>query len=113
MQIPSSPNPFPPATTKAVNSASSADAGLASAPANSKSATKGRDVAQEFLDYVKTDPIARMRANILKSMRLTEDQLNAMPPEQRKAIEEKIEQLIKEQLEKNANKPGQVVNISA
>ena len=113
MQISSSSSFFAPTTANATGSAAPADAGIAGASGKSKSASKGRDVTQEFLDYAKMDPIARMRANILKRMGLTEDQLKAMPPEQQKAIEQKIQELIKQQLEKNASKPGQVVNFSA
>jgi TPP-dependent pyruvate/acetoin dehydrogenase alpha subunit len=59
------------------------------------------------------DPMERLRANILKSMGLTEDDLKNMSPEQKKAVEDKIAQLIKEQLEKNQGKTGQVVDVSA
>jgi hypothetical protein len=46
-------------------------------------------------------------------MGLTEDDLKNMSPEQQKAVEQKIEQIIQQQLQKNAGKTGQVVNISA
>jgi len=55
----------------------------------------------------------RMRAQILKSMGLTEDDLKKMSPEQQKAVEQKIEQIIKQELQKNAGTTGQVVNVSA
>jgi hypothetical protein len=36
-----------------------------------------------------------------------------MTPAQQKAVEQKIEQLIKEDMQKNAGKTGQVVDLSA
>ena len=59
-------------------------------------------------------PVAeRLRASILKSMGLTEQQLDQMPPAQRQAIEKKIEGIIKQKLQQNGGQPGQLVNASA
>jgi hypothetical protein len=96
-------NPSPIGST----SGSGATASLTAVPSQDDS------VEQAFLNYAKMSPMERLRANILKSMGLTEDQLKSMPPEQQKAVEQKIEQLIKEQLEKNADKQGQVVDVTA
>lgn len=107
---------FGPSTAKATSNAGAANSASSTgttAPATGKLKSKGEDVVQEFMDYAKMDPMERLRANILKSMGLTEDDLKNMSPEQQKAVEQKIEQLIKEQLQKNAGKTGQVVNISA
>ena len=65
------------------------------------------------MDYAKMSPMERMRAQILKSMGLTEDDLKKMSPEQQKAVEQKIEQIIKQELQKNAGQTGQVVDVSA
>ena len=114
MQIPSSSGLFGPTTARAANSPSSpAGATAATVSGKSRLASKGNDVVQEFLDYAKMDPIARMRASILKSMGLTEDDLKNMSPEQQKSVEQKIEQLIQQELQKNAGKTGQVVDVSA
>ena len=75
--------------------------------------SKGDDVVQQFMDYAKMSPMERLRASILKSLGLTEDDLKKMTPAQQKAVEQKIEQLIKEDMQKNAGKTGQVVNVSA
>jgi hypothetical protein len=112
MQISSSSSFFAPTSSKAASSTSAA-ANAEPIPGKSKLAAKGNDVVQQFLDYANMDPIQRMRANILKSMGLTEDDLKNMSPEQQKAVEQKIEQLIQEQLKKNAGKTGQVVDVSA
>jgi hypothetical protein len=113
MQIPSSSGLFGPTTTRPATSPSVSDASTASVSGKSKLASKGNDVVQEFLDYAKMDPIARMRASILKSMGLTEDDVKNMSPEQQKAVEQKIAQMIQQELQKNAGKTGQVVDVSA
>src|SRR5262249_61404913 len=123
MQISSFTPYFGPSPTKttsssnATSAASSTDATASGSPTAS-SVTNGLDtrsdnVVKEFLDYAKMSPMERLRANILKSMGLTEDDLKKMSPEQQKAVEQKIEQIIKQQFEKNAGKTGQVVNLSA
>jgi TPP-dependent pyruvate/acetoin dehydrogenase alpha subunit len=114
MQIPSSTSYFGSTATKTTSNAGAANAASSTtSPAMGKLKSKGNDVVQEFMDYAKMDPMARMRANILKSMGLTENDVKNMSPEQQKAVEQKIEQLIKEQLQKNAGKTGQVVDVSA
>ena len=70
-------------------------------------------VEQQFLKYAQMSPMDRMRANILKSMGLSEDDLKNMSPEQQKAVEQKIKDVIEQQFEKNAGKAGQAVDISA
>ena len=104
-------------STGATSAADSTDATTAST-ASATSVTggltpQGDDVVQQFMDYAKMSPMERMRASILKSMGLTEDDLTKMSPEQQKAIEQKIEQMIKQELQKNAGKTGQVVDVSA
>jgi hypothetical protein len=54
--------------------------------------------ADEFMAYMKKTPEERMRDSILKSMGMTEEELESLPPEQRKAIEDKIKELIKEKV---------------
>ena len=116
MQIPSSTSYFGSTATRATSNAGAAGAANSTStttPTTGKLKPKGDDVVQEFMDYAKMDPMERLRANILKSMGLTEDDLKNMSPEQQKAVEQKIEQIIQQQLQKNAGKTGQVVNISA
>jgi hypothetical protein len=104
-------------STGASNATSGAGATTGSSP-TSTSATNGLtsggdSVVQQFMDYAKMNPMERLRASILKSMGLTEDDLKKMSPEQQKAVEQKIEQMIKQQLQKNAGTTGQVVDVSA
>jgi len=58
----------------------------------------GKTAAQELEEYLKKSPAEHMRDAILKEMGLTEDDLAAMPPEKRKAIEDTIAAKIKEKL---------------
>jgi len=49
-------------------------------------------------DYMSKSPAEHMRDAILKEMGLTEEELNAKPPEERMALEEEINRRIKERL---------------
>jgi len=73
------------------------------ASAAARNSGAGSAVA-DFLGYAKETPAQRMRDAILKSMGLSEDDLNAMSPEKRKAVEETIRQKIKEAAEEAAKK---------
>jgi hypothetical protein len=53
--------------------------------------------ADSIAAYVKMTPAQRMRANALKELGLTEDDLKNMSPDQAKAAEAKIADLIKMQ----------------
>ncbi len=70
------------------------------------------DVEAEFLAYARMSPAERMRDNILKSMGLTEDDVNAMSPADRQKLEAKIKELIKQQLEEAAKKKGQLLDVA-
>lgn len=90
------------------------DAGTTAAAQSASGGSLGdTSVEQQFLKYAQMSPMDRMRANILKSMGLSEDDLKNMTPEQQKAVEQKIKDLIEQQFEKNAGKAGQAVDISA
>ncbi len=53
-------------------------------------------VAKDFLDWMKKDPIEKLRERILESKGLDEESLAALPPEEREAIEAEIRQAIKQ-----------------
>jgi hypothetical protein len=112
MQISSAGSYFSSVPTTSSAGASTGGANAASALADGD-ASGDDSVVQDFLNYAKMDPIQRLRANILKSMGLTQADLNAMTPAQQQAVEQKIEQLIKQELQKNADKTGQLVDLSA
>lgn len=55
------------------------------------------DAKQEFLDFMSKTPEERMREQILLSLGLTEEDLEAMEPDERLAVEQKIADIFKEQ----------------
>jgi hypothetical protein len=97
----------------ASNSNPAGAAGSGATGSNSASASQDNSVVQDFLNYAKESPADRLRDSILKSMGLTQEQLDKMPPAQRQAIEKKIEDIIKQKLQQNGGQPGQLVNASA
>ena len=70
------------------------------------------DVEAEFLAYARMSPAERMRDNILKSMGLTEDDVNAMSPADRQKLENRIKELIKQQVEEAAKRKGQLLDVA-
>ncbi|GJD53695.1 hypothetical protein OPKNFCMD_6472 [Methylobacterium crusticola] len=74
--------------------------------------TSSESVKSDFLKYAKMSPLERMRANILKSMDLTEEQLGSLPLAQRQKVEDQIKETIKTMMTGSGAK-GQLVNLSA
>lgn len=69
--------------------------------------------ADELEAYVKMTPAERMRDAMLKRMGVTEEELAAMPPEQRKGFEDKIGELVVEEMQQTAQKTGSRIDTSA
>jgi hypothetical protein len=61
-----------------------------------------RTAEDKFLDYMKQTPEERIRDKILKALGITEEDLEAMTPDERLGLEEKIREIIKETLVKGA-----------
>ena len=97
----------------ASNSSTAGSAGSGTTASNSAASSQDNSVVQDFLNYAKESPAERLRDSILKSMGLTQEQLDKMPPAQRQAVEKKIEDIIKQKLQQNGGQPGQLVNASA
>jgi len=94
------------AATAAKPAASSSDPLSAAAPA--------KTAKDEFLDYAKMTPAQKMRAAMLGKLNVTEEQLKAMSPEERKKIEDKIKDMIKQQVENDPKmKTGSILDVSA
>ncbi len=53
---------------------------------------------QIFLEEARKSPIERMREQILEELGLTEDSLAQLPPEEKRAMEDKIARMIEEKL---------------
>ena len=57
---------------------------------------KTEELLKKLNDYIDKGPVVALREQILKSMGLTEADLKNLPPEEQMAIEQTIEQKIKE-----------------
>ncbi len=93
--------------------ATAPSAGLPSAPASSSDAASA---AQWFTNYMNETPAQHMRDSILKSLGLTQDDLDKMSPEKRKAVEDEIAKKLKDQALQqtdNKKKPGVLVDVTA
>jgi hypothetical protein len=92
-----------------------AGSSASSAAGVSASGTPSQDnsVVQDFLNYAKMSPAERMREEILKSLGMTEQQFEKLSPTQQQAVNQKIQQIMLQQLQQNAGKTGQLVNVSA
>lgn len=87
--------------------------GSAGSASASGTTSQGDSVVQDFLDYAKMTPAQRMRDEILKSLGLTEQQFKELSPAQQQAVNQKIEQIMQQQIQQNAGKTGQLVDVSA
>lgn len=77
-------------------------------------ASKGSGAREEFLKFMDMDPQARMRAQMLGGMGLTEEELAAMPPEERKKIEDRIRELIAAKVQEDTEeKVAEAANAAA
>ena len=63
--------------------------------------TVGDTAKEEFLDFMAMDPQARMRAQMLGGMGLTEEELAAMPAEERRKIEDRIHEMIEAKVQED------------
>lgn len=76
--------------------------------------SKAESVVDEFRAYAQMTPAEKMRAAILGSMGLSEDDLKAMDPKERAKIEEKIKTMIKQKVEDSTEKQtGVAVDLKA
>ncbi len=72
------------------STASEGDAAGATGAALTETTEQPHDPTQEFLDFASKTPAQKMRAMVLAEMGLTEEQLQALDPDARAEIEEKI-----------------------
>lgn len=85
-----------PAAPRPVSSAGPAGAASPGRAGGPKSA----DVYQQLEDYVKMSPAQRMREELLKKLGLTEEELAAKSPEEQKAIEAKLSEMVQQEMQK-------------
>ena len=79
-------------------SGTGAAGGLAAGP----NAANGGSAEQQFLGYMKETPAQRMVDGWLKSHNLTRAQFDALPPDQKAAIQKQMANDIRDQLQKSA-----------
>ena len=75
----------------------------------------GQKALDDFNAWTKMTPAQQMRAGILKSMGLSEDDLKAMDPKKRQAVEDTIRERIKDAAIRSAEKgkTGLVADVTA
>jgi hypothetical protein len=87
---------------------SSSYAGAYSGITASTSSPIGETSAKDdFLKYQAMTPAQKMRAMMLAKLGVTEEQLKAMSPEDRAKIEQKLKDMIKQQVQNDPDKKGQ------
>ncbi|PIB93051.1 hypothetical protein [Caulobacter sp. FWC2] len=87
---------------------SSSYAGAYSGISASTSSPVGETSAKDdFLKYQAMTPAQKMRAMMLSKLGVTEEQVKAMSPEDRAKIEQKLKDMIKQQVQNDPDKKGQ------
>jgi hypothetical protein len=75
---------------------------------------QGNSTVQQFLEYAKMTPAQRIFADMLNQLGITEDQYKAMPPAEQQKVEQKVQQMIKDQVQNGGGKQtGMITDISA
>lgn len=87
-----------PGVSSTSSSATQNSASLTAKPPPAKSAE------EKFLEYAKMTPAERMHARMLAALGLTEDQFKAMSPAEQQKIEDKIREMIKQQVANSTDK---------
>jgi len=73
-----------------------------------------RTPADDFLEYARMTPAERIRAAILDELGITEEELENMSPEARKAMEKQIAERMKEKVEQATEKrTGMLIDVQA
>ena len=74
--------------------------------ASSNSPVGETSAKDEFLKFQAMTPAQKMRAMMLSKLGVTEEELKAMSPEERKKIEDKLKDMIKQQVQSDPEKKG-------
>jgi hypothetical protein len=73
---------------------------------NGQATTAAKTPEEKFLDYAKKTPAEKMRDALLSSIGVTEEELKNMSPEQRREVEQKLADKIKEAVNKKTENGG-------
>ena len=68
--------------------------------ASPKAGGGANSVEKDFLAYAKMSPIDRMRASVMKSMNVTDDDLRSMSSDQRQKVEDQIAKQVREAMDR-------------
>ncbi|OIN86980.1 MAG: hypothetical protein AUJ12_03565 [Alphaproteobacteria bacterium CG1_02_46_17] len=79
----------------------------------SKPSSQINDAITQFLEYQKMTPEEKMRDAILKKLGMTEEDIAALSPDERAKIEEKIKDMIKEEIENKMAEKGILIDLSS
>lgn len=80
--------------------------GAGASSASSGSPLGETSAKDEFLKFQAMTPAQKMRAMMLAKLGVTEEELKAMSPEDRKKVEDKIKDMIKQQVQNDPDKKG-------
>ncbi|KAF1053199.1 MAG: hypothetical protein GAK43_01533 [Stenotrophomonas maltophilia] len=89
-------------------SSSTSQIGDAVASTDSSSSSKTSSSLDEFMAYMKLSPGEKLRKSVMDDMDVTQDQLNAMPADDRERIEREIAERIKEKVTQQASEGNDV-----
>ena len=87
--------------------------GVTASPSSPVGETSAKD---DFLKYQAMTPAQKMRAMMLAKLGVTEEQVKAMSPEERAKIEQKLKDMIKQQVQNDPDKTaktGQIADVLA
>lgn len=63
----------------------------------------GDNAVQDFMDYMKESPAQQMFTNFLSSHHISQNEYNAMSPQQKEALTKQFEQELKQQMGTESN----------
>ena len=103
-----------PASSQVAVTPGAAPSSAAGSSAAASSTGSANSVVQQFEQYAKMTPAQRLHAEMLAQLGLTEDQFKALPPAQQQKINEKIQQMIKQQMgDNNDTRTGMITDKTA
>lgn len=83
--------------------------GLTGSASRPESVSSARE---DFMKFQAMTPTQKMRALMLAKLGVTEEQLKAMSPEERAKVEQKLKDMIKQQVQNDPDKKGQTGQVA-
>lgn len=82
-------------------------------PENAIEETKTPTATERFLEEARKSPMERLREQIMKELGISEEDLAALPPDEKRAMEDKIREMIEEKLKQGMRESGAAGSDSA